>query len=108
MSSPSKDSDLKGGHPPAVKVGGMRITQHRPPKDAAEGAAKEKDEVIDDTTNALKISTSPPKTVSVSGAPVRGNADFPTEAVQSFHDKPQPTHDARPAARPNIIHQPRK
>jgi hypothetical protein len=55
-----------------------------------------------------ELFSSPPKTMSVSGAPVKGNADFPTEAVQSFHDKPQPTHDSRHASKPNIIHQPRK
>lgn len=53
---------------------------------------------------------SPPKSMTISGAPVRGHADFPTEAIQSFHDKPVPTHDSRPAniGKPNIIHQPRK
>ena len=54
---------------------------------------------------------SPPKQseVTVSGAPLRGNADFPVEAVQAFHEKPQPTHDARPHVKPQIpIMQPRK
>jgi len=46
----------------------------------------------------------------ISGAPAKGNADFPPEAVQHFHEKPTPTHDARPAhcSRPIIIQQPRK
>lgn len=46
----------------------------------------------------------------ISGVPAKGNADFPPEAVQLFHEKPVPTHDARPAhsSRPIIIHQPRK
>lgn len=53
---------------------------------------------------------SPPKAVTNSGAPVRGHADFPTEAVQSFHEKPLPTHDSRPAHsnKPGHIQQPRK
>lgn len=53
---------------------------------------------------------SPPKTLMISGVPAKGNADFPPEAVQVFHEKPVPTHDARPAhcTRPIIIHQPRK
>lgn len=53
---------------------------------------------------------SPPKTMMISGVPAKGNADFPPEAVQHFHEKPTPTHDARPAhcSRPIIIQQPRK
>ncbi|XP_075228037.1 death-associated protein 1 [Lycorma delicatula] len=106
MSSPKKDSELKAGHPPAVKAGGMRITQHKSPK-------SDDKHLLDDSdiNNAgLKVSTSPPKNLTISGAPPRGNADFPAEAVQSFHDKPLPAHDPRPAHgnRPNIIHQPRK
>lgn len=54
---------------------------------------------------------SPPKAVAtnISGAIARGNADFPVEAIQKFHDKPLPTHDHRAASnRPTIIQQPRK
>ncbi|GLH11366.1 hypothetical protein R5R35_001476 [Gryllus longicercus] len=104
----SSEEELKAGHPPAVKAGGMRITQHKGPRDEKE--AKTPKEVPENDTSTLKVSTSPPKSLTISGAPVRGHADFPTEAVQSFHEKPVPTHDARPAhvSKPNIIHQPRK
>lgn len=46
----------------------------------------------------------------ISGFAGKGNADFPPEAVQVFHEKPTPTHDARPihSSRPIIIQQPRK
>ena len=27
------DNELKGGHAPATKVGGMRVVQHKPPKE---------------------------------------------------------------------------
>lgn len=105
--SSTEESELKAGHPPAVKAGGMRITQHKTTRE--EKDAKVTKEVAE-SESTLRLSTSPPKTVSISGAPVRGHADFPTEAVQSFHDKPVPTHDVRPAhvSKPNIIHQPRK
>ncbi|XP_063217056.1 death-associated protein 1 [Bacillus rossius redtenbacheri] len=111
--SSTEESDLKAGHPPAVKAGGMRITQHKGPKEDKESKpSKEKDsaEVETGGAGALKVSTSPPKTTMISGAPVRGHADFPAEAVQSFHEKPVPTHDARSTSntRPNIIQQPRK
>lgn len=105
--SSNEDTSLKAGHPPAVKAGGMRITQHKPAKEKTEKDANS--EEGDDHINSLMASSSPPKTTMVSGAPVRGNADFPTEAVQHFHNKPLPTHDARPAHdRPNMIQQPRK
>lgn len=104
MSSPKKDSELKAGHPPAVKAGGMRITQHKTPK----GDDKHLLDDADINNAGLKVSTSPPKNLTISGAPSRGNADFPAEAVQCFHDKS--AHDPRPAhsTKPNIIHQPRK
>ncbi|KOX73061.1 Death-associated protein 1 [Melipona quadrifasciata] len=94
MSSP-EECKLKGGHPPAVKAGGMRIIQHKTPKEDREiKPIKDVDE-------------SKP---SSSGVPAKGNADFPPEAVQVFHEKPIPTHNARPThcSRPIIIQQPRK
>lgn len=57
---------------------------------------------------SIYIISSPPKSLTISGAPVRGHADFPTEAVQSFHEKPVPTHDSRHVTKPTVIHQPRK
>ncbi|EEB14188.1 predicted protein [Pediculus humanus corporis] len=107
MSSPSDDNELKGGHPPALKVGGMRIPHHR--SGHSESDKKEMD--MSEGNAALKVSTSPPKSVAtnISGAIARGNADFPTKAVQSFHEKPMPTHDAKSAPqKPNVIQQPRK
>ncbi|XP_076628603.1 death-associated protein 1 [Colletes latitarsis] len=101
--SNSEKCKLKGGHPPAVKAGGMRITQHKTPKEEQE-IKPIKDE------GESKPSNSPPKTIMISGFPARGNADFPPEAVQVFHDKPTPTHDCRPmhCSRPIMIQQPRK
>uniref|UniRef100_A0A1B6E0M6 Death-associated protein 1 n=1 Tax=Clastoptera arizonana TaxID=38151 RepID=A0A1B6E0M6_9HEMI len=102
MSSPG-ESERKGGHLPAVKAGGMRITQRHTPSREPNPVAPD-----DENNAALKVSTSPPKTVTISGAPVRGNADFPVEAVQSYHDKPVPTHDRNVNSKPVIIQQPRK
>ena len=42
--------------------------------------------------------------MSVSG---EGEA-FPKAAVQSFHEKPMPTHEKNQVQRPTIIQQPRK
>lgn len=102
MSSPD-ETTLKAGHPPAVKAGGMRITQHKnPDKEREIKPVKDPEEV--------KPSTSPPKAMIISGVQTKGHADFPPEAVQHYHEKPIPTHDARPAysSRPIIIQQPRK
>ncbi|XP_060536675.1 death-associated protein 1 [Cylas formicarius] len=97
MSSPRTESLLKAGHPPAVKAGGMRITQHKTRRDSG-GLAED--------TTGITVSGSPPKTTTVSGAVVRGNADFPAEAVQSFHkEKPPAVHSNKPAIH---IQQPRK
>jgi len=98
MSSPKEESELKAGHPPAVKAGGRRITQHKTRRDSGG--------LTEDTTG-ITVSGSPPKTTTVSGAVVKGNADFPTEAVQSFHkEKPPTTHSSKPNS--HIIQQPRK
>ncbi|CAH1393036.1 unnamed protein product [Nezara viridula] len=101
--SSGEQQQLKGGHPPAVKAGGMRITQHKTPKSH--------DVRLDDpdlNNAALKVSTSPEKAVTISGAPIRGNSDFPAEAVQSYHNKPMPSHEQNASPRPHIIQQPRK
>ena len=101
--SSTDECKLKGGHPPAVKAGGMRITQHKTPKEDREiKPVKDADE--------SKPSSSPPKTLMISGFPAKGNADFPPEAVQVFHEKPVPTHESRPinSSRPIVIQQPRK
>lgn len=75
----------------------MRITQHKTHKEPAG--------LTEDTTG-LKVSSSPPKTVSISGAIAKGNADFPVEAVQSFHkEKPPAVHASKPQIN---IQQPRK
>jgi len=106
--SSGEETELKGGRPPAVKAGGMRITQHKSPKEDKEGKITKEKEQVDEGNATLKVSTSPPKSLTISGAPVRGHADFPAEAVQSFHEKPVPTHDSRHATKPTVIHQPRK
>jgi len=113
MSSPPEDTELKGGHAPAVKAGGMRITQHKHAgheKPAPVEVKEVKPEEGEEGEEELEeVTPSPPKQVLISGAPARGDADFPTAAVQAIHNKPAPAHEYRPAAsRPQIIHQPRK
>uniref|UniRef100_A0A0B6ZFS7 Death-associated protein 1 n=2 Tax=Arion vulgaris TaxID=1028688 RepID=A0A0B6ZFS7_9EUPU len=100
--------DLKAGHPPAVKVGGMRVVQHKKEGDKAEVVTMTPEE-------EAEFGSSPPKTdkhnqsVLVSGAVTKGDKDFTTQAVKSFHEKPAPTHDVkpRPSQQSQNINQPR-
>lgn len=108
MSTVEDTTELKGGHPPAVKAGGMRITQHKPGSATHEKAADLKKD--DGEEECEQVSTSPPKPhLVISGVVARGDADFPAEAVQAFHTKPQASHEYRTgSSKPTIIHQPRK
>ncbi|CAG4938890.1 unnamed protein product [Colias eurytheme] len=102
MSSTEDSSQLKAGHPPAVKAGGMRITQHKVPhsKDAKESPPTE------DLTGLSGPSPVPSNPVSIAGAPNRGNADFTPQAAQIAHSPKPPAHiNVKPC--PNI-QQPRK
>jgi len=108
MSSPERAVEL--GHPPAVKAGGMRITQNK-------GHLRDRrnSNGMPEPTEEMRVSTSPPKhsTALISGAPNRGHADFPEQAVQAFHNKPVATHDLRSrqpvqGSRNIMIDQPRR
>ncbi|KAL5006170.1 hypothetical protein ScPMuIL_017328 [Solemya velum] len=106
MSTPPEDSALKGGHAPAVKAGGMRIVQHKQQPEKAEQPTKEEEE---------QYGGSPPKTdkhhqsIIIAGAVTKGDKDFSSDAVKSYHQKPLPTHDVRPAHNTqHNIQQPRK
>merc|ERR1711920_101422 len=102
-----ESSELKAGHAPAQKVGGMRIVQHKHKEEKHEGSPpkmtdEDKEEFGEDR---------PTKTASsmiVSGAKATEESAFPTGAVKSFHEKPIPTHDKGATQKPKIIQQPRK
>ncbi|XP_064598117.1 death-associated protein 1-like [Liolophura sinensis] len=112
MSSTDESSDLKGGHPPAVKVGGMRVVQQK--KHVGEGDAKKEPTAGEEEE---EFAESAPKTdkhhqsILLSGAVTKGDQDFPEAAVKSFHEKPLPTVDKRPnhpKPQAHFIQQPRK
>ncbi|RWS08994.1 death-associated protein-like protein [Dinothrombium tinctorium] len=112
MSANEESNELKAGHPPAVKVGGMRITQHKPAHDKTQEARtnESKDEDKEEEGEVV-ASVSPPKPqLVISGALAKGDADFPPEAIKAFHEKPMPSHEYRPNVNKvnQIIHQPRK
>ncbi|KAL8587720.1 hypothetical protein ACOMHN_020938 [Nucella lapillus] len=108
MSATDAAGDLKGGHAPAVKVGGKRVVQHKKEPEKAEQPAMTAEE-------EEEFGTSPPKsdkhhsTAVVSGAQTKGDKDFPAQAVKVYHDKLQPTHEKQRGTGqvPQNIHQPR-
>ncbi|CAK8673088.1 death-associated protein 1 homolog [Clavelina lepadiformis] len=102
MSSAQKEDQLKAGHPPAVKAGGMRIKGARVHE---EKLTKEETESPWETENAKETSQS----VVVSGALTHGDKDFTVESVKVAHEKPLPTA-VKPVANKQInrnIQQPR-
>ncbi|KAK7112384.1 death-associated protein 1 homolog [Littorina saxatilis] len=101
------EGDLKAGHAPAVKVGGMRVVQHKK-------EAEKPDQPQMTAEDEEEFGTSPPKadkhhtTQVVSGATTKGDKDFPVQAVKSFHEKPLPSYEKpRPAQATMNINQPR-
>merc|ERR1719175_431538 len=104
--------EMKGGHPPAQKVGGMRVVSHRrdsesaketPSKDGDKKAAGDEEFGVDKPVKA-------PSSVVVSGAKASEDTAYPKEAVQAYHEKPVPTHDKAATAhqKPKVIQQPSK
>ncbi len=99
--------ELKAGHAPATKVGGMRVVQHKTPKEDKEAAA-EKKMTPEEVAEFGEDKPEKKSQVVVSGAKASEEAAFPTEAVKVMHEKPMPTHDKGASHKPKIIHQPKK
>ena len=102
MSSPPKESrDLKAGHAPATKAGGMRIKgarQHEEKVSKEEAASPWEGEGMKQEE----------QTVIVSGAKTHGDKDFTAAAVKVAHEKPMTSHTKPvPKQQNHIIHQPR-
>ena len=90
-------TELKAGHAPATKVGGMRVVQHntKPPTSSVPSAAPEKTD--DDEADGEKPAerAAHEKTTVISGAVVKDSDAFPTEAMQKMQQKPMPKHEQR-------------
>eukprot|EP00117_Sycon_ciliatum_P000731 scpid75661/ scgid6682/ len=96
MSSPS-NAELKAGHPPAVKAGGMRVaTKRPPPSDTGAAAAEAADDLPPAEEVDPAVAPEDGGKLIISGVVAKGNKDFPTEAVKAFHEKPQPAVENRP------------
>jgi hypothetical protein len=105
--------ELKAGHPPAVKVGNMRVVQrtHSTSSDKNDDEATSGGDSSSAATVPSACSFAPKQVVnkSTGGVPDNlANQNIP-EAVKHIHEKPQATHDIRNhSSKPNIIQQPKK
>ena len=102
------EQNLKGGHAPAVKIGGVRmVSKPSPLKEDKPTPTKATEEDLEEFGEDEKPSKAP--SALVSGAVIDDADAFPKEAVKAFHEKPAPKHENRAvAAKPHIIQQPRK
>jgi len=85
--------ELKAGHPPAMKVGGMRVPlpKHVHEEKPEPAPAKEGEEDVAAET-AVKEKQGGNKTVVISGAHVKEKDIYSPESARAIHEKPQPTH----------------
>lgn len=107
--SADNEGQLRAGHPPAVKVGNMRVVQR-----THSSSSSSSDKNDDDHAESAPVPSAcsfAPKTVvkpATGGVPDNTAQSVP-EAVKQFHDKPQATHEYRGhSAKPNVIMQPKK
>uniref|UniRef100_X2B920 Death-associated protein 1 n=1 Tax=Capitella teleta TaxID=283909 RepID=X2B920_CAPTE len=98
MSSPDTP-ELKAGHPPAVKAGGMRVTS-RPRTTSGSEVKMTKEEQEEFGTGSPKTDPKHNQHILLSGVVTQGDKDFSDKAVKKFHEAPLPKHEKRPAARP--------
>ena len=83
-----------------------RGTPTKSESDKTDKPAKPTDEEVEEFGEDKKDKKNTRATVS--GAKTGEGEAFPKAAVQSYHEKPQPTHEKNPVQKPNIIQQPRK
>lgn len=106
-------SELKAGHPPAVKVGGMRVSQrsHSISSNHSDKNEEEKQAGGDGAEVPSACSFAPKSVVKqeTGGATEKVVSSVP-DAVKQFHEKPQPKHDNHAHNnKPNMtIQQPKK
>lgn len=109
MSAAEKKDDLKAGHAPAVKVGGMRVVQH-PYTHSTEKQPKDEKAKEEELYSTEKADEAQPV---IAGVSTKGNKDFTPDAAKVAHDKPHPTKEKPyhkgPTGQPSIqLKQPSK
>lgn len=88
--------ELKAGHPPAVKVGNMRVTQRNHPSSSSHADKKDED-AADDSTVPSACSFAPKTLVKsdLDGVVEKVASKTVSEAVKHIHEKPQVSHEYR-------------
>ncbi|KAK2178959.1 hypothetical protein NP493_521g00000 [Ridgeia piscesae] len=110
MSSTEEKADLKAGHPPAVKAGGMRVATR--PRHSSTGDKKEVPPQTQEEEEEFPEASGPPKAerhnqqMLVSGAVTKGDRDFTEAAVRQIHEKPNVAKEKRPMNTSHRIQQP--
>ena len=111
QSSDKETPELKAGHPPAVKVGNMRVVQrtHSTSSDKNEDDAQPGGDSSATVPSVCSFAPKQAVNKSTGGVPdTVANQNMP-EAVKHIHEKPHATHDIRNhASKPNVIQQPKK
>lgn len=107
----SEACQLKAGHPPAVKVGNMRISQrtHSTSSTSSDKAEESDGSKVAPVPSACSFAPKTDVKPASSGLPEKVAQNVVAEAVRQIHDKPQATHDYRGhSGKPNVIQQPKK
>ncbi|WP_395239344.1 hypothetical protein [Salmonella sp. s54412] len=104
--------ELKAGHAPAVKAGGMRISSKgHPPHQATPEQKAEDKKFMEEEQIKEGFAEKPASKALVSGAEVKMNESSHPDSVKQFHEKPRPTMEkpAQQHGHQNYnIQQPRK
>ncbi|CAI9550530.1 unnamed protein product [Staurois parvus] len=96
---------LKGGHLPAVKAGGMRVTKKQGNEDS--GTSERKKSTADKPSPVVNLTKMQAVNI-LAGALEKLSHNYPEEA-QIAHQKPRPTVEkVTPPKRLYIIQQPRR
>ncbi|KAM8934864.1 death-associated protein-like 1 [Pelodytes ibericus] len=100
---------LKGGHPPAVKAGGMRVSKKQGNDENGTPEKNLKKPGMEKSSFVFGMSAKMQAMNLLHGALEKLNHEFPADSVNLTHQKPRPTLEKIVLPkRLYIIHQPRR